>query len=756
MAEACGRASAQAVCSPALVWEWEGETLRFGKNSSEAAAGDKSEDMQISPMDDARDAGDPILNCVRYLARAWKKTDSAAYLTAGLPLTDGRMTNDLIPAAFARIGVSVHTAHRPLRDLAEFEMPAIISGGAAGVLVVLRRESRKAYRCFDPASGGERLVDVRELKPRQSRDMLIVTPNYEMVNEASGTRFARSGHWFWAVAFGHGRSLAYVLVAATLINIFAVAFPLFSMNVYDRVLPNSAESTLWVLAIGLSLVLVFDTLLKLARGAVIEHVGRRMDFILSSALFDRVLNSSMEARPASTGAFVNRIGQYEVLRDFFASSTLVMFVDALFLGIFAYIIFALVGWLVIFPLIAGAIGISVSLVIGIVSGKYVRSALSESSARNAILVEALTGSQSVKAARAEGQMLKRWETSVLASSETQHHIKWYQSLATNLTAALSQLSMAAIIIGGTYLFAAHQISMGAIIAAMMLSNRLIAPISMISATLLKTRAAMEAYQSVDAIMKMPDERSQASSTSTRTVTKGRIAFSKVRFAYPGAKTFVLDGVSFAIEPGEKVGIIGRIGSGKTTLGRLMLRFHRPTEGEILVDGADIDQYHPADLRRSIGLVLQDPELFNGSVRDNILLSDPGASEDRVIAAAEKAGVDAFVSRHPQGYDMPVGERGILLSGGQRQAVALARTFLVDPKILFLDEPSSSMDLATERQLIKHLEAGLTPDQTVLIATHRYSLLSLVTRLMVIDNGRLVADGPRDDVLAQLKARGENS
>ncbi len=719
------------------------------------ARGQKAADADAGVSDVSRE-GDPILEIVRYLAHAWRKTDSRAYLTAGLPLTDGRMTYDLIGPALARIGVTVHAVRRPLRDLEEFEMPAIIEGGAAGLLVVLSREGRKAYRCFDPAIGGERLVDARGLKPREKRDVLVVTPNYEAVNEASGTRFARSGHWFAAVALGHRRSLVYVLIAATLINLFAIAFPLFSMNVYDRVLPNSATSTLWVLAIGLVLVLVFDTLLKLARGAVIEHVGRRMDFVLSSALFDRVLNSRMEARPNSTGAFVNRIAQYEVLRDFLSSSTLVMFVDVLFLGVFAYIIAYLVGWLVAFPLIAGAIGIVVSLVIGTMSGKWVKSALSESSARNAILVEALTSSQSVKAARAEGQMLKRWEDSVLASSETQSRIKWYQSLATNLTAVLSQLSMAAIIVGGTYLFAEHKISMGAIIAAMMLSNRLIAPISMISSTLLKTRAAMEAYRSVDSIMNLPDERSAASATSTRVVRQGRVAFNKVRFAYPDSKTFVIDGVSFAIEAGEKVGIIGRIGSGKTTLGRLMLRFHPATEGEILVDGADIDQFHPADLRRSIGLVLQDPELFNGTVRQNILLSDPGASEEQVIAAAQRAGVDVFVARHPQGYDMPVGERGILLSGGQRQAVALARTMLVEPKILFLDEPSSSMDLATERQLIKHLEASLTPEQTVLIATHRYSLLSLVTRLMVIENGNLIADGPRDAVLAQLRSRSEGA
>jgi ATP-binding cassette subfamily C protein LapB len=277
---------------------------------------------------------------------------------------------------------------------------------------------------------------------------------------------------------------------------------------------------------------------------------------------------------------------------------------------------------------------------------------------------------------------------------------------------------------------------------------------MIASTLMRARTAVEAYRTIDAIMKLPDERPTQQSPVQRVVRSGRLSFGKVRFAYPGTKVSVLDGISFTVQAGEKVGIIGRIGSGKTTIGRLLVNFHSASEGEILIDGIDIAQYHPDDLRRAVGLVVQDPEIFNGTVRDNILMTDPTASEDRLLNAARKAGVEDFVARHPLGYDMPVGERGTLLSGGQRQALALARAMLVEPKVLFLDEPSSSMDLATERQLIKHLEASLTPDQTVLIATHRYSLLSLVTRLMVIDNGRLVADGPKDVVLAQLRAGGE--
>jgi ATP-binding cassette subfamily C protein LapB len=704
----------------------------------------------------SEDRQDYILECVRFLARSWRKSDSPATLTAGLPLKDGLMETGLIEAAFGRIGVTVRKSNEAPFRLKTFDFPVIVFPGERAPFVLLGKLARNRYRVFDPLVGEEMNVDAAQLKPRQAVPLMYVTPNFEAVSENSGHRFARTGHWFWSAVRGHSKSIFYVLLAAAFINVFAIAFPLFTMNVYDRVLPNSAQTTLWVLAIGIALVAVFDLLLKLARSGVIEFVGRAIDFRLSSALFDRVLNTPMSARPASTGAFVSRIGQYEVLREFVAASTLVMFVDVLFLGIFAYIIAILVGWLVIFPLIAGVIALVVTLIVGIMSSRAVKNALAESSARNSVLVEALTGAQSVKAARAEGQLLRRWEAAVLASSHTQDQLRMLQSVATNITAALSQLSLVGIIVGGSYAFTTGDVTTGAIIAAMMLSNRLIAPIGQIAGTLLRARTAVEAYQTLDVIMNMPDERPKGQGQTQRQVKAGRITFNKVRFSYPGTKVFVLDGISFTANPGEKIGIIGRIGSGKTTIGRLLVNFHRANEGEVAIDGVDIDQYHPSDLRRSIGFVVQDPELFNGSVRDNILMSDPTASEERLMQAAQRAGVEVFVSKHPQGYDMPVGERGVLLSGGQRQAIALARAMLVEPKIMFLDEPSSSMDLATERQLIAHLESSLMPDQTVLIATHRYSLLSLVTRLLVIDNGRLVADGSKDAVLATLKAQGEKA
>lgn len=700
---------------------------------------------------------DPILAAIIFLAQEMRRPSSRDVMLAGLPLLDGKLTPELIPRVLERIGLVATVGNGTLEGLAAFDMPVIMADKTGGIVVCAGRNANSDFIGFDPEVGSRVTFSSRRFPASKKRDFLHIKPMTEDVvqsdakDEAANTGGQR--HWLRTALAGHGKGIANVILATVLVNLFAVAMPLFTLNVYDRVLPNKAISTLWVLAIGLAIVLIFDLILKVVRGAIIDFVGRNIDFSLSSVMFDRVLNATLAERPTSTGAFANRIAQYEVLRDFFTSSTVVMFIDILFMGLFAYVIANLIGWVVIFPLIATLIALLVTTLIGFRAGAAVKSALQESAGKNAVLFETLASVQTVKATRSEGHFLSRWENAVLKSSETQHKIKSLQSIASNFTAVAGQFAMISIIIGGTYRFSAAEITMGAIIASMMLSNRLIAPVAQISSAILRTRGAVEAYRVLGQVMALPDERTKVGNFVTRKIQAGRIDFSKVRFAYPGSKQFVLDQVSFSIAPGEKVGIVGRIGSGKTTIGRLLVNFYEPDEGEILVDGVAIGQYHPAHLRAQVGYVLQDPELFNGTVRENIVLADPTASEERIIDVAGRAGVEDFVSRHPLGFDMPVGERGNLLSGGQRQAIALARAMLIDPKILFLDEPSSSMDLATERQLIDHLAKSLAPDHTVLIATHRHSLLSLVTRLIVIDHGRIIADGPRDAVLAQLKARG---
>ena len=691
---------------------------------------------------------DLFLRAAQYIARVWARSTSADVLTAGLPLEDGQLTADLLVRAAERVGLGVQRRLVRVGKLDSFDLPALIVGETGKPLVVLAQNGADVV-VYNPE------LDKEETLPlagslAEPRDALIFKPKQTEAGDDADASSQTGRHWLRDALSGHWRGLIFVMLAATFINIFAVVMPLFTLNVYDRVLPNKAVATLWVLATGVFLVFLFDFLLKAARAAIIDHAGRQIDLRLSSVLFDKVLNTALHARPGSTGAFVNRIAQYEVLRDFLTAHTVVMFIDILFMGIFVYVIAMLIGWVVLFPVLATAIAIATTLIIGARSRAAVKSALQESSTRNALLVEALSCVQTVKTSRAEGLFQSRWESAVLASSETQSRIKQYQSVAGQVTSVLGQLSSVCIIIGSTYLFAEGEISMGAIIASMMLSSRIIAPVAQISATLLRTRSAIEAYQTLSNIMELPDERRIGKGFVTREIAEGAISFTKVRFAYPDTEHFVLDQVSFSIGPGEKVGVIGRVGSGKTTLGRLLVNFYQPQEGDIMIDGVSIQQYHPAELRRQVGLVLQDPELFSGTVKENILLSNPQADDADLLEVSTRAGVSEFVSRHPSGFDLKVGERGVLLSGGQRQAVALARILLAKPRILFLDEPSSSMDLATERQLIQHLSNSLEPQHTVLIATHRFSLLSLVERIIMLDNGRIVADGPRDEVLERLR------
>ncbi|PCI02384.1 MAG: type I secretion system permease/ATPase [Hyphomicrobiales bacterium] len=727
----------------------KGRTARTkaGENSAESEMPFNDDGTRIAPIV----IHDPLFFAVQYLARRRGHSVSRDVLVAGLPLENGLLTLALLPRALERIGLSVQNHQMALRDLDEFDMPAIVISESGRLLVAMARSGKHLINCLDPSTNLEMEIATNQGEWKLSQLVLLIKPIDGVAGELDSEKVTKPRHWLRGALSGHRKSLAYVMLAAVFINVFAVAMPIFTLNVYDRVLPNKAISTLWVLAIGLMIVFLFDFLLKIARSAIIDYTGRRIDFRLSSALFDRVINTAISARPESTGAFINRITQYEVLRDFFTSHTIVMFIDILFMGVFVYVIASLIGWVVLFPVFAALIAITATLIIGMRSSAAVKSALQESSSRNAILVEALSAIQTVKAARAEGQFQEKWEATILASSDTQSKIKWYQSLAAQITTVVSQISSVGIIIGGTYAFSEGDITMGAIIASMMLSARIIAPIAQISAALLRTRATIEAYKTLDIIMNLPDERKVRSSFVTREIAAGNIEFKKVRFAYPDTEHYVLDQISFSIKAGEKVGIIGRIGSGKTTLGRLLVNFYETSEGEILIDGVSIKQYHPAELRRQVGLVLQDPELFIGTVKENILLSDPEASDARLLDIARQTGVEEFVSRHPLGFDMPVGERGAFLSGGQRQTIALARTMLTNPKILFLDEPSSSMDLATERELIGNLSKSLSPAHTVLIATHRFSLLQLVSRIIVLDNGHIVADGPREKVLAQLRS-----
>jgi ATP-binding cassette subfamily C protein LapB len=559
----------------------------------------------------------------------------------------------------------------------------------------------------------------------------------------------RERHWFWAAIMENRRLYRDALIAALLINVFAMAMPLFTMNVYDRVVPNNAVETLWVLAIGITLVVIFNMILSTARSHVVDSASKRVDVRLSAQIMERVLDLRMEGRPVSVGSFAANLRSFESIRDFIASATITTLVDLPFILLFLLALAWISPWMVLPPLVAIVLILLVSLAAQARMESLTMASYQASSQRNATLVEALTGLESVKTLNAQGSIQRNWERATEYIALTGGKLKLISSSTVGFVQAVQQLVSISVVIIGVYQAQESAISMGGIIAASMIAGRCLAPLGQVAGLLMQYQNARTSLGSIDNYMKLPIERPAEAEFLHRPVFHGGIEFRDVTFSYPGSKQPVLKKVSFKLKPGEKVGIIGRIGSGKTTLEKLALALYQPTEGAVLLDGVDVRQIDPADVRRAIGHVPQDPLLFYGSLKHNLAMGAPYADDASILAAANMAGVTDFANLHPDGFDMVIGERGESLSGGQRQSVAVARALINDPPILLLDEPSSNMDHQSEAQLRKRLgEASAT--KTILLVTHRTALLDLVDRLIVIDNGHIVADGPKEQVVEALR------
>ncbi len=559
----------------------------------------------------------------------------------------------------------------------------------------------------------------------------------------------KSKHWFWSVVFQNWRLYRDSLLAALIINIFALAMPMFSMTVYDRVVPNRAEETLWVLAIGVLLMMVFDTILRTLRAYILDTAGKRIDVTLSARIMERVLGLRMADRPASVGSFAANLRAFESVRDFVASATITALVDLPFVMVFFVTLIWISPWLTLPPLVCILLLVGVTLITQRKMQELVEVSQRATSQRNATLVESLVGIETIKFMVAESSFQRKWEQSTIFISQNSTKLKLLSNSTMNFAQAMQQLVSVTSVITGVYLLMSNQISMGAIIAASMLAGRAMAPFGQVAGLLLQYHSARSGLASVDTHMKQQPERSEESAYLHRSGFQGTIEFKNVSFTYPGQQQAVLNKVSFKIHAGEKVAFIGRVGSGKSTIQRLILGLHQPSEGAILIDGIDARQIDPAELRRAAGFVSQDVSLFYGTLKENIALGAPFADDQDILAAADIAGVTEFANRHPKGFDMAIGERGESLSGGQRQAVGIARAVLNDSPMLLLDEPSSAMDHQSEDALKSRLRRFAT-GKTMILVTHRTSLLELIDRLIVIDNGQIVADGPKVQVIEALQ------
>ena len=693
---------------------------------------------------------DPVLDCLTYLAREADRPSSPVLLRAGLALADdGTLPFHQIEPALEQVGMRAQPIARRLKAWPARQCPAVLELSDERAAVLLETRDNDAL-IYAPGLAEPTWIKLEELEPAYTGRAIVVEsdPTREREGERPWDKAKRS-HWFWSEVWKVRKEFWPVYLAALVVNMLAFAMPLFTMNVYDRVIPNKAISTLWVLATGVILALSFDFVLRVARARLIDEVGRKLDARLSQKLFEKVMNLPMAERQGSTGAFARRVSEFEMVRDFFASTTIVLAVDVVFLVLFLGLITVLAGWLVFVPIAGIALMLIAGLSLQKAMGRAALDAQADSSLQHSVLVESIAGAETLKAARAEGQMLGRWRRYSAMSAATGERMRRLTAVAVNLASISQQLISVGLLIGGFYRFQEGEMTMGAIIAIIMLSGRSLQPVGQLAFLITRGKQAFATLASLQRMMEAQDERQVAMRSIVPEIRAGHIELANVSFRYPNAGRDSLDGINLKINPGERIGVIGRVASGKSTLGRVLSGLYAPTEGEMLVDGLDSRQYHPHQLREAFRFVAQDAEVFSGTIRDNLMLGAAKADDAQLIDAVVRSGADIFLSRDAAGFDLPVGERGSRLSGGQRALLVLARALVSPSKVLFLDEPTGSMDTQTELYFIEHLKTALGPDQALVVATHRHNMLSIVNRLVVIDGGKILADGPRDEVLKHL-------
>ena len=693
--------------------------------------------------------GDPLLHCLSYLCGHYSRPRSETVLLQGLPLVDGNIGIELFQRAAKRQGLTAKVLKRPVADIPEEVFPVILILKEDTPCILLKTDDDGRLSIMDPKHEGKIThISRDELTELYSGYVIFIQPEQSIETGSRGTPEKTKSDWFWSAIRNNRWSYIQVGIASAFINLFVLASPAFVMNVYDRVIPNNALETGWVLAIGVTIVYIFDFLLRILRTVFIDFAGKKADITLACRIFDQLLDLKISSRPKSAGGMANTFRDFETVRDFFTSATLASFVDLPFVLFFIAIL-----WI-----ISPAIGLSVTVIclLAVVVGLLIQSPLSDAvekymaqgEDRHGVLVETLAGLETIKAIGGDGRMRMMWEGLVGKSAQSSKQTKFYTGLAQTSVQFLQHMTTVVVVVVGMHLSAEGVMTAGSLFAAVLLAGRAIGPMAQVSQLMVRYHSAIRSFRTLDQVMKLPVDRPEGRDLLTREHLLGEIQFQNVTFSYPEQTLPALKDVSLNINKGDKVGIIGRIGSGKSTIAKLILGLYEAQEGLVKLDGIDNRQLEPGDLRRNIGYVPQDPFLFRGTLKENITIAAPYASDQMVMEVAEISGVARFAHEHPLGYDMPVGEGGSGISGGQRQQIALARALLLHPPLIVMDEPTSSMDSGTENDIITRLNE-FSRNSTLVLITHKPSLLKIVDRLIVLDGGKIVADGKRSVILEAL-------
>ena len=695
---------------------------------------------------------DSLLDCLLFLTKYHKRETSADSIMYSLPIHNELMNYSMFTQASHRLGlITKNVKRKQIKDITKLALPSVLmlAKNRACVLIDYDLESGIATTIMPGISLGQTKITIERLEEEYLGEAIIIKPEYNYKNRIDNDIVIDSPQsWFWGTMKRNIGIYKQVAIISLFINLFILATPLFTMNVYDRVLPNNAMETLWALFVGISIIMVFDFIMKMVRSYFLGIAGKRADTVISNKIFSHLLNIKMNAKPASTGQFVSRLQSYESVREFFTSATIAAIVDLPFIIIFIMVIFFIGGPLGYITLAIVFILITTSWYMQKPLKKIVEQSVKEEQLKQTTLIEAVTGLEIIKSIRAQNRMKTHWDKSI---SKTVHYAEQGQFLSHSInyfTAFMSQFSNIVIVAAGVYLASSGELTMGGIIAAMMLNGRVIAPVSQIVGMIIRYDRTMLSLKNLDEIMQMPVEKEDRNYIS-RPNLKGDIELKDLEFTYSEKKYKILKDINITIKDGEKVAILGKIGSGKSTLLKLIMNLYEPDNGSVLIDGVDTRQIDPVDLRKSMGIVPQEPFLFMGSIKDNITIGEHFVTDEELLKVSKIAGLHEFLDKHEAGFDLIVGERGEGLSGGERQSVTLARALISNPNIIMLDEPTNAMDKQAETSFINKLEE-IIKDKTLVLVTHKTSLLKLVDRVIILENGKVVADGTKEEIFKTSK------
>ena len=704
---------------------------------------------------------DTLLESLVLYTRLFHKPFSSESLLSGLPISSN-LTNQILfsktnskslfSRAALRAGLKTTIIEKPIRNILSLQLPVILilSNENSCILESFNEDKTKAKIIFAADEPLEEWIEIDKLEDEYLgfAFMLKKVYEYEHENGKKTLDLSNQKHWFWST-LGFSRKIYFdCILASILINLFVLATPLFTMNVYDRVIPNNAQETLLVFTIGIVVVFLLDASLKFLRTYFLEMAGKKSDIIMSSIIFEKILDLQMHAHPKSVGSFANNIKSFDSIRGFLTNATLSILIDFPFAILFLAVIFYLSGVLVLVPITIIFIIVIYALMIKKPLQTSIESTYEASAKKNGILIEALQNIETIKAQGLAGNIQFNWEESTGEIANKSLKSKLISSSIPTITGLLVGLNTVLIIVFGVFLIQKFELTMGGLIATMILSGRAISPMGQIVGLITNFEDAKTSFKMLDDIVNKPLERPIAREFVKRPSLKGNIEFRNVSFKYPDSEAYALKDVSFIIKEGEKVAFIGRIGSGKSTIAKLILKLYEPQEGSILIDGIDISQIDPADLRKKISYVPQDIHLFRNTIKNNILGSYKFVDDEWMIKCSKISGTDEFVKLHPVGYDMPIGERGAGLSGGQRQSVGIARALINDSKIYLFDEPTNAMDQTSESNVLNNLKENLE-EKTLFLVTQKMNMLDLVTRVIVMNQGEKVLDGDKMEIIKKL-------